>query len=60
MEWAKPKEASACMWKLRCADSHSLIISVGIFNVGRRGQCWDAWLEMGWADGSVDVLEAIG
>ena len=37
LEWAKPKEASACMWKLRCADSHFFSIAIGIFNLGGRG-----------------------
>ena len=40
LKWAKPKEASVCMWKLRCADSHSFSIAIGIFNLGGRGQCW--------------------
>ena len=38
--WAEPVEASACVWELRCADSHSFSISVGIFNLSGRGQCW--------------------
>ena len=38
--WAKPVEASAGVWELQCADSLSFIISVGIFNLGGRGQCW--------------------
>ena len=61
MEWVKPIEASACMWKLRCADSHSFIISVGIFNLGWRASVGEVWLEMGWADDGVDLLEgAVG
>ena len=37
LERAKPKEASACMWNLRCADSHSFSLAIGIFNLGGRG-----------------------
>ena len=38
--WAEPVESFACMWELRCADSHSFGVSVWIFNLGGRGQCW--------------------
>jgi hypothetical protein len=49
------------MWKLRCADSHSFSIATGIFNLGGRASVGKVWLEIGWADDGVELLDgAVG
>ena len=59
--WAESVESFACVWELRCADSHSFSVSVGIFNLGGRGRCWRGMIGDGLADDDVKLLEgAVG
>ena len=48
--WAESVESFACVWDLRCADSHSFSVSVWIFHLGGKVQRWRGLVgvKLGW------------
>ena len=59
VEWAKPKEASACMW---CGSCDVLTPTPSSYPYGYStwaggASVGEAWLEIGWADDGVDLLD---